>query len=186
VFTAQDFRDVAELCVAAWRSGVDLDWSVKAGTLEWTCRHTAEHTVDAVLAPALFLASRRHDAYPPIKDLEIEATATPSDLVDCLQAVTNVVFAVLVTTDPEVRAIIRRHPTPETAAATDFAPRSGLELILHTFDICSGLGIPFEPPPAHCRRLLAHTRDWPGAMAITPTADAWSDLLASRRRPRPS
>ncbi len=93
-------------------------------------------------------------------------------------------WAVIVTAHPEVRAIIRRRPTVETAPPRDFAPRGALEMILHTHDISTGLGIPFDPPRALCSRLFADTRHWPQE-SIERTDDSWSDLLASRGRPRP-
>ncbi len=181
-FTAADFRDLGEIALATWEAGVDRDWSVMAGTLEWSVRRTAEHTVDAVLAPAFFLASRRRHAYPMLEDFETSSTAMQTDLVDNLRATINIVWGVLVTTPPDVEAIIRRHP-PEVAPAADFAARCALELILHTADIAAGLGLSLAPPDGHCRRLLEHTARWP-AERITPTDDAWSDLLASRGRPR--
>ena len=49
-FTTADLDRLAEAAVAAWTAGLDRDWSARAGTLEWSCARTADHTVDAVLA----------------------------------------------------------------------------------------------------------------------------------------
>jgi hypothetical protein len=183
-FTADDFAQVGTLALATWQAGVDRDWSVPAGTLEWSCRTTAEHVIDSALAPAFFLASRRLESYPLFENTEVQASATIPDLIDCLRAVVNVVGCVLVATEPDARAIIRRNPVPTTAPAADFAPRCGLELILHNFDIACGLRVPFDPPRDLCARLYAATVDYPRE-EITRTDDSWSDLLASRGRPRP-
>jgi hypothetical protein len=183
-FTADDFAQVGALALATWQTGVDRDWSVPAGTLEWSCRKTAEHVIDSALAPAFFLASRRLDAYPLFKVTEIHPSATIPDLIDCLRAVVNVVWCVVVATDPDARAIIRRRPVPETAPAAAFAPRCGLELILHNFDIACGLGVAFDPPRDLCALLYAATFDYPRE-EITRTDDSWSDLLARCGRPRP-
>ena len=85
-FSPEDFSALSRLVVKTWRSGVDRDWSVPAGTLEWSCRKTADHTVDCVFSYALFLASRRQDSYPPFGELHALPNATPADLVDGLQA----------------------------------------------------------------------------------------------------
>ena len=83
------------------------------------------------------------------------------DLIDGLRAVTTMLWAVVVTADPETRAIIRRFPQVELAAPAAFAPRGALELILHTYDIAKGLDVPFEPPRDVCARLFAATDAWP-------------------------
>jgi hypothetical protein len=186
LFTTHDLLLLSGLAIETWRSGIDRDWSVRAGTLDWSCRTTAEHTVDAVFAPAFFLASRREHAYPHFDVLRALPDATISDLVDGLRAVTTMLWAVIVTAEPGTQAIIRRRPAIETAAAQDFAPRGALELILHTYDISAGLGIPFEPPRDLCSRLLAHTAGWPGQVRVDPSGDSWSDLVARYGRPRPT
>ncbi|HQZ37074.1 MAG TPA: hypothetical protein PK020_21800 [Ilumatobacteraceae bacterium] len=43
VFTAEDLSDLSDLVGTTWMSAVDLDWSVPAGTLEWSCLATADH-----------------------------------------------------------------------------------------------------------------------------------------------
>ena len=91
-FTVDDLYELSDLVVAAW-STADLDWSVAAGALEWSCRRTADHAVDCVYAPAFFLASRKLGCYPDVGlNLSIGADATPAQLVtECLT--TNVRIA---------------------------------------------------------------------------------------------
>jgi hypothetical protein len=176
-FTVEDFDALSRLVLDAWTRGRDRDWSVPAGTLEWSCRDTADHTIDCVFSYALNFASRAQHAYPPFGELHALAHATPADLVEGLQAVTTMLSAVMVTAEPGAQAIIRRFPEAETGGPNDFAARGALEMVLHAHDVCTGLGIPFHPPNDLCQRLRDHTRDWPHAASIEPTADAWRDLL---------
>jgi hypothetical protein len=90
-------------------------------------------------------------------------------------------------TDPDARAIIWFRSEPETRPREDFVPRAGLELILHAHDVCTGVGVPFEPPPDLCERLREHTREWPMWLLwneVGRTADPWNDLLAASGRRR--
>jgi hypothetical protein len=182
-FSADDFQRLSGLVVEVWHSGLDRDWSVPAGTLEWSCLKTADHTVDCVFSYALFLASRRQDTYPPFNELHALAEATPADVVNGLEAVSNMLWAVIVTAEPDVRAVILLFPH-ETGSPNDFAARGALEMVLHAYDVCTGLGIPFHPPNDLCQRLRDHTREWPHAASIEPTADAWGDLLQRSGRSR--
>src|SRR5260370_42236136 len=109
-FSADDFATLSGLVLDAWRSGLDRDWSVPARTLDWSCWQTADHTVDCVFSYALFLASRRQDAYPPFGELRALAAATPADLVNGLQAVTTMVCAGIVAVDPTPRAAVHYPP----------------------------------------------------------------------------
>jgi hypothetical protein len=81
-FSPDDFSALSRLVLETWRSAVDRDWSVPAGTLEWSCWKTADHTVDCVFSYAFFLASRRQDNYPPFGELHALPNATPADIVD--------------------------------------------------------------------------------------------------------
>lgn len=184
-FTADDFKLLSEIAIAAWHSGLDRDWSVPAGTLEWGCRATAEHTIDAIFMPALNLASRRQHAYAPFGLLLPSPDATIPDLLDCLRAVTNVLRGVIVTAEPDARAIIRHRPELQVAGPQDFAPRGASELVFHTYDITCGLGVPFAPPADLCARLLPHIRGWEEQASLPPSGDSWSDLVARGGRLRP-
>jgi hypothetical protein len=85
-FTVDDLTELSELVATTWNSAAERDWSVPAGTVEWSRIKTADHAVDCVYAPAFFLASRRTDAYPDVAlDLTLGDGATPLRLVQSLQ-----------------------------------------------------------------------------------------------------
>lgn len=190
-FTCDDLEALADSVAAAWTMGIERDWSRRAGPVEWSCTRTADHAVDCVIAPAVFLASRRTDAYPEGGGWTLSDRATPAALIEAVHIVTRLHVALVSTTDPSVRAILWRRPTPRVAPPADFPPRAGLELALHAHDVCVGLGVPFAPPPEVASDLRSHTRDWPfwdgtvaGWSSLTDEDDAWADLLrASGRAP---
>ena len=186
-FTVEDLRTLADVVAACWSAAADLDWSVPAGTVEWSCLATADHAVDCVYAPAVFLASRRVDAYPPFGlNMMLGADATPALLVESLRLATRLLSGVVHDAGPEVEAILFRRPEPITGAPRDFPPRAAVELILHAHDVAGGLDVPFEPPVEACGRLREHTRPWPmWTLVWSPlgsTDDPWNDLLVASGR----
>jgi hypothetical protein len=190
-FTVPDLRQLSEVVSAAWMAGADRDWSVGAGTLDWSCIRTADHAVDCVFAPSIFLASRRRDAYPDVGfDLTIGAEATPSRLVQSLQIATRILVAVVLEATEEDRAIIFRRHQSLLGQRDDFLARGALELVLHAHDVCAGLGVSFAPPTDLCRRLREHTRPWPvwtdPWAPLAMTDGPWSDLLSASGRPQSS
>ncbi|HET6951461.1 MAG TPA: hypothetical protein VFI47_13855 [Acidimicrobiales bacterium] len=190
-FTHHDLDRLTALAEAAWLAGADRDWSRPAGTLAWSCTRTAAHAVDAVLAVAFFLASRRTDDYPTWGggDLIVGPDAGPRDLAEAIATAGRMLSAVVAAAEPRTRAIIWRRPVPGTGTPPDFAARGGLELVLHAHDVCAGLGVPFGPPADACARLRDHTRGWPhwsspGWSPAPATDDPWGDLLAGAGRAR--
>lgn len=186
MFDCDDLMTLADLVAEAWTTGAARDWSAPAGTLDWSCTATADHTVDTVLAPAFFLASRKLDGYPAFEPSTLGAAPSVPDLVEGLMTAARILTAVVTTAPPDARARIWNRP-PETRGPADFVPRAGLELILHAHDVCTGLGVPFMPPAPLVGRLREHTRDWPfwrspGWAPLTPHGDPWVDLLRSSGR----
>lgn len=181
-FTVDDFDVVASLVLAAWASAVTRDWSVPAGTLEWSCWTTADHTVDCVFSYALFLASRQQDSYPKLGELHAEADATPADLVTGLRSVSTMLSSVVRTAPADARAIIWMRNGGEVAGPVHFAARGAHELILHGHDVCAGLGVAFDPPRDLCQRLWDHTHAWGVFGETDPTGDPWPDLLTRSGR----
>lgn len=189
IFTVGDLYRLSALVAEAWESAADHDWSVPAGTLEWSCTRTADHAVDCVFAPAFFLASRRLDDYPQTgADLRLGAKATPARIVESLGIATRLLAAVVNDADPGTEAVIFRRPTILTGRPADFAPRGAMELILHAHDVCRGLDVSFEPPQDLCYRLRDHTLPWPmwtsGWSGVERTTDPWGDLLKGSGRGR--
>jgi hypothetical protein len=185
-FTVEDFDQLSRLVLESWESALDRDWSVPAGTLEWSCFTTADHTVDCVFSYALFLASRRQDTYPNFTELHALPGASPADLLFGLRAVCAMLIGVVTIAEPGARAVIWIRNGGQTAPAADFAARGGHELILHAHDVCAGLGVPFDPPRDLCQRLWQHTLDWPIGPTVDSTDDPWSDLLERSGRARVS
>lgn len=188
-FTVDDLHELSNLVATAWSSAAERDWSVQAGTVEWSCTRTADHAVDCVYAPAFFLASRRSDSYPDVGlDLTIGDDATPLLLVQSLEIATRILAAVVKDAEPDIRAVIFRRPSVLTAPPQDFLPRGAIELVLHAHDVCTGLQVPFEPPAGLCHRLREHTRAWPmwtiAWSGLGCSDDPWGDLLAGSGRQR--
>ena len=183
-FTVDDFDRLTAEVLAAWREGVDRDWSVPAGTLEWSCWQTADHTIDCVFSYALFLATRCQDDYPPFGELHTLPEATPADLIAGLLGVTTLLSATIRVAGPDVQAVIFRHPEPTTAPAAQFAARGALEMVLHAHDVCLGLGVAFNPSRGLCQRLWDQTSRWPMMAQAASDDDPWSDLLERSGRAR--
>jgi hypothetical protein len=144
------FPEVVAQTVRVLRSGVDRDWSVAAGPLSWSCRETAGHIVDVVFAYALQLAAEAHDHYLPFAPLDPLPEAAPEDLVDGIGAVGKMFTAVMATTAEGLRAW---HPFG-MLSTTEWAGLGANEVIVHTFDITSGLNLRFEPAAALCDEVL--------------------------------
>jgi hypothetical protein len=190
-FTVEDLCELSELVAHVWLTASDADWSVRAGTLEWTCLATADHAVDCVYAPAFFLASRRTDTYPEAGlDLTLGHRATPVRLVRSLELATRMLVAVVRDAAADAHAVIFRRPALLLGAREDFLPRAAIELALHGHDVCTGLAVPFEPSVAVAYRLREHTRPWPlwsiAWDGLGETDDPWGDLLAASGRARPA
>lgn len=190
-FDLDDLAAIADGVAAAWLAGADRDWSVPAGTLEWSCTRTADHAVDCVLAPAFFLASRSTTGYPPFEPVTMGAAPTAAELVEGLRTALRMLAGVVraAEAEPGAAAVLWRRPAPEVRPPADFPPRAGLELALHGHDVCAGLGVELAPPPDACRRLRDHTASWPMwtlAWGAPPprTDDPWADLLAASGRGR--
>ncbi|QOV47323.1 GNAT family N-acetyltransferase [Streptomyces chromofuscus] len=163
--------------VAVLRTATDRDWrEVDAGRLTWSCRDTAKHTADALMAYAGQLAGRARDAYVPFAitlDGDGDDGLDPTDndgVLHVLQTTGALLTAVIRTTPREVRAF---HPYPFRSAGRDgFAAMGVAEVLLHTHDIAEGLGLAYEPPAELCTFVLGTI--FPD---VQPAADPWRTLL---------
>ncbi|MFE2299493.1 GNAT family N-acetyltransferase [Streptomyces sp. NPDC059445] len=158
-------------CATLLRAAAGHDWDgVRAGRLEWDCRRTAEHIASDLIAYAGQLAGRATTAYVPF-EITMEDGADNAGVVDVIETTGALLAAAVRTTPREVRAF---HPYPFRSANREgFAAMGIAEVLLHTYDIAEGLGLPYEPPAELCAWVL--TRIFPH---VRPEPDApWDTLL---------
>jgi len=141
------------------------DWTVPAGGLEWNCWTTAAHVAHDLLAYAGQVAARPADAYLPF-DLTVRPDASPREVLQVVTASGGLLSSALATAGPAVRAW---HWGP--CDPTGFAAMGVGEVLLHTYDITTGLGKPWLPPAPQCAVVLG--RLFPDA----PPGDAGRVLL---------
>lgn len=168
-----DGRDVEQAVTWAVRTlepHTGADWTVAAGTLEWSCRQTAAHLAHDLLAYAGQLAARPQDAYLPM-DLTIGDDAPPAAVLRVVTACGTLLAAALDGAGPDSRAW---HWGP--CDPTGFAAMGVAETLLHTRDITQGLRLPWSPPAGACAAVLA--RLFPDA----PPGDPAGVLLWSTGR----
>ncbi|GGY95287.1 acetyltransferase [Streptomyces poonensis] len=156
--------------VAVLRTAADRDWAgTKAGGLTWSCRETAEHIAGCLLAYAGQLAGRATEAYLPF-ELAMDDDADTAGVLDVVRTTGALLAAVVSTTPADVRAF---HPYPSRSADREtFAAMGVTEVLLHTYDIAEGLGLPYEPPDELCVDVLA--RIFPH---VQPGNEPWPTLL---------
>lgn len=133
----------------ATQPAIDRDWSVPAGDLEWSCRHTVGHIADD-----LFSYASQVIAQPVTGYLPIEAVLDPAGSIEeILRAVSmcgEVLRLAVEAAPPEARGW---HPYG-TSDAEGFAAMGIVEVLVHTYDITRGLGITWTPPASLCAPVI--------------------------------
>ncbi|MFF3113244.1 hypothetical protein ACFVSN_29105 [Kitasatospora sp. NPDC057904] len=124
------------------------NWAVSADSLDWTCRETAVHVAHDLLAYAGQVAACPADAYLPF-DLTVPPDTSPREVLQVVTACAGLLSSALVTADPQVRAWHWGACDP-----AGFASMGVAEILLHTYDITQGLGVPWLPPQPLCEGVL--------------------------------
>ena len=168
VLTPDDVLTAALTVGAALRPVAGRDWSVQAGPLEWDVEQTITHMLGATAKYTLYLASRcEHFIGLTVRRWP---DATNEEVIDSVVPVATGLAAVAAVTPSGVRAY---HVTGPSSAA-DYVGRACVELLVHTDDALSGLGVAFAPPADLCQRVLA--QQFPDA---TGPGDGWLALRAA-------
>jgi hypothetical protein len=148
------------------------DWSVRAGPLEWDVEQTITHMIAATAKYTLYLASRCEHF------IALSVTrwpdATNTEVIDSVVPAAAGLAAVAAITPSGVRAYHAAGPS----SAADYVGRACVELLVHTDDALSGLGVAFAPPADLCQRVLA--QQFPDAAG---PGNAWHGLLTANGRP---
>jgi hypothetical protein len=165
VLSPDDLLAAAAVSRAALESALDRDWSVRAGDLEWSCRQTLDHIVDALIYYAGNLATR-----------STERRSSPD--VDTTDRPVAVALTMLETAAAILAEVVRAAPpgargfhAAGMADASGFVAMGCGETLIHSDDIARGLGIALRPPADLAGRVCFRLFPW------APTdVDAWDAL----------
>jgi hypothetical protein len=163
------------------RAGAELDWSVPAGEVSWSCWETADHMADDLFAYAVQLAPAPpgYASYAPIawrrlrdggpaQTIITEPESGVAGMAHVLEACGALLSAMVRVSPPGARGW---HPSG-VSDAEGFAAMGILEVMVHCHDLSLGLGLPWEPDEAITARVLARLfHDVP--TGVTP----WAALL---------
>lgn len=126
-----------------------LDWGVPAGDVQWTCRDTAAHVVDD-----LFSYASQVIAEPPSSYLPVEAVVDPVASNDDLLKVVSMSGRLLAQTVDAAGPSARSWHPYGVSDPDGFAAMGIVEVLVHTYDICRGLGVAWSPPAELCVPVL--------------------------------
>ena len=150
----EDVRAAAGICRGALSDFVELDWSVLAGGLEWSCRQTLEHIPNTQVFYASQLALAAKERLP--RALGGEDQLTVAELLMLVEVNATVLEHVIRAAPASTRGF---HPAG-MADPSGFGAMGCDEILIHTADIAAGLGIEFQPPEDLCRRVLVRLFPW--------------------------
>jgi hypothetical protein len=84
-----------DLTISALDDVTEEDWSVPAGTLDWTCWQTIDHMIDCLFSYAMQVGARAQCGYLPFNELHAKPSAMPVDLVSGLRGVMAMLLGVI-------------------------------------------------------------------------------------------
>ena len=164
--TQDDLAAAADFCVRTLNPALDRDWSVPAGDLEWDCRRTLDHLVDALLFYSALLATRSTERIRSPRSGDPDATI--EQLLTAVPTAAAILNEITKAAPPGTRAF---HPAG-MADVSGWLAMACTEVLVHTYDIASGLDIDLDPPAAIASRVVARIFPW------APTdAEPWATLL---------
>jgi DinB superfamily len=138
--TDDELVDTLNAAFSALGALADRDWKRIAGSLEWTCWQTIDHTIDCVHSFALQIGAQADSGFLPFAPMHADAEATPSDLIDGLRGVSALLIAIARDTPPDRTA----SDGVVNLSVADWRARTAYEVALHTYDVVAGLGGSFS------------------------------------------
>lgn len=158
-------------CEAALGPAVDADWTRQAANVDWTVARTVAHIAESLLWYATDMAAGPTEL--STVDLTVRSDNPPTALIRTVRSFGTVLARVLDAASPQDRGW---HPfgLPD---ASGFAGSACDEILVHTADATTGLGLTFTPSPELSAAVLH--RMFPAA----PTdIDPWQALLWANGR----
>ena len=142
---ADDVRVAARWLAHALTGASAAALDAPAGEVSWSCWRTAEHVVDDLVAYALQVASGAQLDYVPITGprgesevVRVAPASGPSGLAEALTASAQLLATQVEAAAPELRAY---HPFG-LSDPSGFAAMGVVEILVHAYDILTGLGHP--------------------------------------------
>ncbi len=148
-----DLIAAADSSIEALRPHTEGDWRALAGDLDWTCRRTLDHIVDALAFYCAHLATRASARLPFTRDGA--PSASIDELITCIGSQAAVLARVC-----EASGGVRAFHSAGMADSAGFVAMGCDEILVHTNDVCAGLGVSFEPPADLCSRVVARLFPW--------------------------
>jgi hypothetical protein len=171
-------------------AATDRDWrTVPAGSLDWTCWETAEHLSDALFGYAAQLGPARpsvttyvpfgwRQSRPEGPYLTIfgdHAQGGQAGLLEVLETC-GAMLAAMVQTAPAGKMSFHNYGASDPSG---FAAMGVVEVLVHTYDMAAGLGLPWAPPEDLAAGVLdrlfpsapAGVAPWPALLWCTGRAD---------------
>jgi hypothetical protein len=141
-------RAVAAMVEVLTPHTADRDWKTRAGSLEWSCWTTAAHVAHDLLAYAGQVTSGAAHGYLPL-DLVVRPGSSAREVLDVVVACSRLLSCALDAAGPDARSW---HWGPTDPSG--FAALGVNEVVVHTVDICRGLGVEWAPPASLCAGVL--------------------------------
>jgi hypothetical protein len=165
--TPRDIISAVTAAADAMRASADADWTIGARDLDWTCRRTLNHSIDAVLWYATNLATTSTEDSGDVRDGKRDETPIP-ELLHALELSGFILARVVEGSPPGARGF---HDAG-MADATGFLAMGCDETLVHAYDVTEALGVPFAPPAGTCDRTVQRLFPW-----APNHDDPWERLL---------
>jgi len=164
--------EAAHVVQGTLRSGLDRDWTARAGDLEWDCRATLDHIVGVPIYYATNLAMRSTERLRNVRGSG-DPAASIEELVAGIERGAAILAQVAAAAPPDARGF---HPAG-MADPQGFVAMACDELLIHAHDIAQGLELPYQPPAELCELLLRRLFPWAPSGAAP-----WPGLLWANGR----
>jgi len=135
---------------AALRPGVDADWSVRAGGLEWSVDRTIAHMTGAPGKYALYL-SGRSPRYVAVRVWPVE-DATRQERLEAIEGCAAALAGVAAAAPEDAFGF----HVSGMRNAQQFLAMACRELLVHAYDVTCGLGLSYDPPEELCQLVVRH------------------------------
>jgi len=166
-----DLLDATDFALSELRPLAERDWSVPAGTLEWDVAFTVAHVAAHMTKATTYLASAATRWSPLVNTRD--SRATNDQLLDSIEISARALAFVAT----HVGAATRAFHAWGMGDASAFLARAANEVLVHGWDVASGLGVTFTPPPNLVEPVLRRRLPW-----VAADEDPWLALLRAEGR----